>query len=333
MQAIQNTIARVRVGQPTTFENLAMFPILDDESREAPDYATLGEALEGDWVHISEVTEGGEVPQLKFVNDGDRAVLMMDGEELIGAKQNRVLNLTILAPAGKTLIIPVSCVEQGRWSSTSHLFALSRNALYAGARRMKTEQVHYRMAVGAGPTSDQCALWDEIAHKAERRECHSPTGAMEEIFRKDRADLEAYAAAFPAVDGQAGAIFAIGGRVTGLDLFEHPRILSRMLDKLVTSYALDALELADAPGQAPPVQEARRLLEGVGKARTRSYPSVGLGQDVHVRGSRVSGGALVLDDRLIHLSAYRADDEGSLRGGGGRFRMSSASRRRRGRRR
>jgi hypothetical protein len=40
---------------------------------------------------------------------------LLDGEELIGAKQNRALNLTILAPAKQVIVIPVSCVEAGRW--------------------------------------------------------------------------------------------------------------------------------------------------------------------------------------------------------------------------
>jgi hypothetical protein len=39
------------------------------------------------------------VPQLLFINDAMRPVLLLDGEELVGAKQNRVLNLTVLAPA------------------------------------------------------------------------------------------------------------------------------------------------------------------------------------------------------------------------------------------
>jgi hypothetical protein len=45
------------------------------------------------------VSEGGSVPHLLFINDAMRPVLLLDGEELVGAKQNRVLNLTVLAAA------------------------------------------------------------------------------------------------------------------------------------------------------------------------------------------------------------------------------------------
>jgi hypothetical protein len=67
-------------------------------------------------VRVTELNAGGSVPELRLENNADLPVLLVDGEELVGAKQNRVLNLTILAPAKRTTVIPVSCVEAGRWA-------------------------------------------------------------------------------------------------------------------------------------------------------------------------------------------------------------------------
>ena len=47
---------------------------------------------------------------------------MLDGEELIGAKQNRILNTTVLVAAHTEVTIPVSCVEQGRWGYRGRQF-------------------------------------------------------------------------------------------------------------------------------------------------------------------------------------------------------------------
>jgi hypothetical protein len=42
------------------------------------------------------VSEGGSVPNLRVINKTPHHVLLFDGEELKGAKQNRILNTTIL---------------------------------------------------------------------------------------------------------------------------------------------------------------------------------------------------------------------------------------------
>ena len=56
-----------------------------------PAYQLLDEALAAGTVRVMEVSESGHVPELSLLNDGDQAVQLLDGEELIGAKQNRIL--------------------------------------------------------------------------------------------------------------------------------------------------------------------------------------------------------------------------------------------------
>ena len=94
-----------------------MFPLVsrDAAQRRVPDYRTLDEGLKVGGVEITEVSEQGSVPELRVVNRGLHPILIVDGEELIGAKQNRVVNLTILVAPQSKLTIPVSCVEAGRW--------------------------------------------------------------------------------------------------------------------------------------------------------------------------------------------------------------------------
>jgi len=58
-------------------------------------YLTLKEALEKRLLVIKEVSAQASVPELKVINNADLPVLLLDGEELAGAKQNRVLNTTM----------------------------------------------------------------------------------------------------------------------------------------------------------------------------------------------------------------------------------------------
>ena len=80
------------------------------------------QALAQKTLTITEVSQGGSVPQLLAVNSGDLPILIVDGEELAGAKQNRILNASVLLAPKSETVIPVSCTEQGRWAYASREF-------------------------------------------------------------------------------------------------------------------------------------------------------------------------------------------------------------------
>ena len=113
MTNVTDFLATVAVNEPLTFKNLTVFPLILPAPSE-PGYITLDEAIAADSVSLTETSDSGTVPRIRLANDGDHPVFLLDGEELVGAKQNRVLNVTILAPAHKSIDIPVSCVEMGR---------------------------------------------------------------------------------------------------------------------------------------------------------------------------------------------------------------------------
>jgi len=134
MNVIDKTLSALSIGEPTTYRNLAVFPLFGSEARTT-DYLTLDEGLKQGACRVTEISEGGSVPELAFENPSDHRILLLDGEELIGARQNRVLNITILVGAGQKIVIPVSCVEQGRWSWASRDFASAKWAMYARGRQ------------------------------------------------------------------------------------------------------------------------------------------------------------------------------------------------------
>ena len=160
MKLIEDTISGTRLGDPMTFRNMTVFPLLGHGI--TPDYLTLDEALAQKRAKITEVSEGGSVPELRFANESDMPVFLMDGEELIGAKQNRTLNLSILIPAMQTVGIPVSCVERGRWAHRSREFSSAPRAQYAEGRAMKMAQVSASMESSGVRHSNQGAVWQNI---------------------------------------------------------------------------------------------------------------------------------------------------------------------------
>ena len=157
-----------------------MFPLLC--AADAPvllDYSVLDDALAAGFVEITEVSEQGSVPDLKFVNRGSKPVLLVDGEELLGAKQNRIVNLTILVAANSELTIPVSCVEAGRWRSRSRAFTSASRTQFATGRAKRMASVSMSLMARGDRMSDQAEVWDGIAQKSARLNAPSPTSAME----------------------------------------------------------------------------------------------------------------------------------------------------------
>jgi len=92
MSVVAERLSQVSLGEPRVHKNLVMFPLIADGNVE-PRYQLLDDALAQGSARVTEVSESGSVPELKFVNEGERPVLLLDGEELVGAKQNRILNL------------------------------------------------------------------------------------------------------------------------------------------------------------------------------------------------------------------------------------------------
>jgi hypothetical protein len=147
-------------------------------------------------------------------------------------------------------------------------------------------------------------VWAEIASKSERMGTCSATEAMADLYEQQSARLDDYAEAFRPLERQVGAVFAINGQILGAELFDSADVFKKLMDKLVGSYALDALEEPEATREALAEQAARDFLSRVQAAAMESFPAVGEGQDLRLNGRGISGGALLADGRVVHLSAF-----------------------------
>jgi hypothetical protein len=144
VSAVADAVSRLALGEPQSHHNLTLVPLLGDGVGE-PGYRLLDEALAEGCARVTEVSEAGRVPELRFINGGARPVLLRDGEELLGAKQNRILNLTVLAPDHQAIVIPVSCVEAGRWQAQS--------ADFGSAGRAQKDAAGFLAALAQAPSA------------------------------------------------------------------------------------------------------------------------------------------------------------------------------------
>ncbi|HUH00312.1 MAG TPA: DUF6569 family protein [Gammaproteobacteria bacterium] len=309
LEEIRQHVTHVRVRSPQTYRNLSVFPLQHQADSELH-YLTLAEALlhgKGAFT-IKEVSGAGSVPELLVANGLKEDVLILEGEELIGAKQNRVPNLTLLVPAGTEVRLPVSCVEAGRWSYATPEFTEAPRTQFASGRARKVASVSMSMRHSGLRHSDQGEVWGQIAEKAASLGTHSPTAAMSDMYRDRQPQLEDYAAALrEATSGAHGAAFAVGARIIGLDIFDRAATCEKLAGKVLAGYALEAVsEPCDKAFRVPTPAAVRRLLADLTSGEIQSYPALGAGTDLRFSGRDSVGGGLFVDNALVHLAAFPA---------------------------
>ncbi len=289
-------------GEPVEHRGIVITPLFPRHDPVAA-YITLDEALPRGF-HIDETSDAGSVPELVVENPTDARVLLYDGEELVGAKQDRILNVSVLVEAGAKLPIPVSCVEQGRWHRRSAAFGSADHISHSHLRRRKAQMLAARpLALGAA----QGEVWNEVHEKQARMRVDSDTSASRDTFEAHRRALRALEGAFALAPGQCGAVLALGDDLC-LDAVSRPDAFALLWPKLRAGYLLDALERLD--GRATSVERISAFVDEVAAARATRGPSAGLGEDVRLRGAGVIGSGLALDGETIQLSAFTSDDGG-----------------------
>jgi hypothetical protein len=297
----------LRVAAPDACGALAVFPVFGPPP--VAEYVGFADGT-ARGVVVKELDGGASVNDLLVLNPTDADVLLYEGEEVLGAQQNRTFDVSVLVPAGMSLRVPVSCVERGRWDGGRHgeAFVPAPQAAYPSLRRMKNAAAHARVAAGLEARAEQGAVWDEVAAKSARMDVESSTGAMHDIYESRRAGLEAFEAAVSLREGQTGALVAIAGRMTVLDHVSRPDAFAKLHGPLVQGYALDALETPSDGAPAPSLEEAHAFVARLAATPVSRHDGIGVGLDVRFGGPGPTGAGVVVGDELVQLTAFAGTD-------------------------
>ena len=294
-------LPELRVGNPVSHEALSVFPLFT-ETNGSVEYRLCAEALDDKSVVVEEVSEGGSVPDLLVDNQGDVRVLFIEGEELIGAKQNRILNTSLLIAAHTKTRIPVSCVEQGRWGYRSRGFGSSGSHSPSKLRRALKASVSRSVRAKRGHRSDQGEVWREVACMHASHKVSSSTAAMSDCFDTHRDRIADFRDRLQYVEGATGIAVAVAGHVVSVDVFDKPSTCHKVWDRLLSGMVFDALEAVETDQHAT-VADVKRLLEASRELTWEQAQAVGEGEEYRAsseKGDHAS--ALVFDGALVHGS-------------------------------
>jgi hypothetical protein len=299
------TLPEVRVGGPIRHEGLTVFPLFSPPE-EAIEYLLSDEAITAGSLTVEEVSEGGSVPNLLVSNDGDCRVLFLEGEELKGAKQNRVLNTSVLVAAHSKTPIPVSCVERGRWRYLGKHFSSGGSHSSSKLRRHLKESVSRSLKEGHGHTSDQGAVWSEVGRQMDALGSTSETSAMSDTFDSHQDRLGEFREQLKYVEGATGLAVAVGPQVVAVDVFDRPSTCRKVWDRLLSGVVMDALE-AGQPETFAVAADVEGLLARLRAAAWEPASAVGEGQEYRSDAvATAHASTLALGESVIHGSVVVA---------------------------
>ncbi len=301
-QLMWSYLSGLRQAPAQVSSGIRIIPLISDEL-SSNDYCSLSRALSTENVAITEVNEAGAVPNVRVINDSECAILILDGEELLGGKQNRILNTSILVPPKCRLTIPVSCSEAGRWDYQSRLFSESEGVLSASMRRTKMPRVIENLKLNRGYEASQSEIWREISDLSSQLRVFSQTRALRDVYLQRRSEIDLITRGFPCLDGQCGIYVEVNGAFAGLETVSSPEVWKDLHHKLIRSYAVDVLDAENSPEPETEVAFAQ-VLEQILNADLHARNAVGLGEDIRLESDGICGTALFHREGFIHIAVF-----------------------------
>lgn len=299
---LQDQLAEVEVLAPETAGNLQVFGLRWSVPADL-DYRTLDEAIASQTLTVTEISEGGSVPTLKVSNRGESMVFLMAGEILLGAKQNRTLNVSVMVGGRSEIPIPVSCVERGRWGYQSRAFHGSGSSSHSRLRAAMAKDVLVNYRRIGRPESQQGKVWQEVERKLASMGSSSPSESLYQAYEDRAEETRRLIDRLRVPADCSGVAFAFGGRIAGVDIFDKPSTLAKLFPKLVEAYAIDAME---SPGESAPVtrESVEAWLRGVKGAIGEPFDSPGVGRDLRLESPEHVGAGLLISDKPVHVELY-----------------------------
>jgi hypothetical protein len=289
--------ARLSVGEAAVYGNLAFYPVyLPGGGEKLGDVLTMAEAVEAGKFKIAELEEGASVNTLEVRNDTAKYVILLAGEMVRGAKQDRIISFDVVIPPRGKVGVDAFCVEAGRWTEVSKHFKYEKEIAPASIRS------------AAQGKQDQNRVWAEVSKVNAERGAVTGTDALTASYddAEFRADVKKYEKALKGLAKNkevVGVIVVAEGKVKAGDVFANHDLFAAVWPRLLTSYAMDAA-LAGELGAVPAASAIESYLAQLEDAeRERTYADE-LQNRSSLSAGEMAAYELEYKGKKVHLNMY-----------------------------
>ncbi len=300
IKQIQNLSEFIIYDHPVLWNELAIMPFkLKKEFFK--NYIGISDAVKKENFLCKELDELARVSQIKCINKTRSNVLIIEGEHIIGGNQNRVVNLTTLIRKNSTVVLPVTCVEEGRWSILNKKFKDSRNFALFDLRKRLRKSVNKSYRTKRNYESEQSSIWDTVHKNIVCRKVVSMTGAMEDIYSTILPKLTIDFSKFKLKKDVQGLILFNKAQVVNVEFMSNSNVFSNFYEKYIRSLIISS-DKSNLNVEADYEQLANNFFEKLSKIELQPVEPIGIGQNYVGSVDDMNISLLTYENDLVYLS-------------------------------
>ncbi|HCA43066.1 MAG TPA: hypothetical protein DEP28_07420 [Bacteroidetes bacterium] len=263
------------------------------------------DAINTDKVEVSEIDTSGRVSHILAINKTDEFVFFADGDILRGAKQNRTLNTSILMYPNKKVVIPVSCVEAGRWRFNSDKFKPEEFSKPIEMRKKMNQQVtKNKLSNPSSYDANQGLVWDTVSQYSISYNLKSSTSSYSDLIENNKNNFKEFGNKFKYTENSTGFAFYKNNKLISIEALNNQELAKHHFSKLINGiipdvYQIERIENFD---EKKCTDSFNYFIKSYLDEPYKLYPGVDAGTEKRFDSEILTGFELTYENKLIHLS-------------------------------
>lgn len=292
-------LRHLSLAERQNYENMTVVPILSDTNTPF-DVLDLKEGLKMGLVKIEEC-DNSNIEQVKLKNNSISPLILLDGEEIAGSLQNRIISQTMIIAPKSEIKIPVNCSEKGRNTYKSE-FHYSNYMANSNTRRKKVYNKNKLR---------QNVVWSSIDDLEKDKNTCSKTNALRDSYEKNKYDIDSYLKHFKMENNQIGVICIVENKV-GLEIFNNHSLYEKYNEMLLRSYIIDSSNKEKINISN---KELENMLDSINDDSFIKKEAVGLGKYYKISNSYGNGHILIYENNMVHANFFKKIEEPAVNNG------------------